>query len=136
LVWPRAARGGIVVFRLFLNALAQLATRAPRRVLAAAAVFGVVAAAFGLATPKLLGRGSNDFVAHGSESLRAERAIEASSGLSAAPQVLVLVRRPTAARQARVVAAIRSEPTFPGHRRRAIATLLGAMRCARFRRQL
>jgi len=60
-------------------------------------VFAIIAAIFGLATPRLLGRGSNDFVAQGSESLRAERAVEKASGLSAAPQVLVLVRNPTAA---------------------------------------
>ena len=96
-----------------VRALGELAVRAPGRVLAAAAAFAVVAAGFGLATPHLLGRGSNDFVARGSESLRAERVVEAASGISAAPQVLVLVRRPTARRLARVVAAIRSEPAFP-----------------------
>ena len=81
--------------------------------LLAAAVFAIVGAAIGLQTPKLLGRGSNDFVAQGSESIRAERAVEAASGISAVPQVLVLVRRPTAERLARVVAAIRSEPAVP-----------------------
>ena len=96
-----------------MSALGDLAVRAPRRVLAVAVLFAVVAAFFGLATPHLLGRGSNDFVAHGSQSLRAERAVETASGLSAAPQVLVLVQRPTAKRLARVVAAIRSEPVFP-----------------------
>src|SRR5262249_24324385 len=50
---------------------------------------------------------------YGSESLRAQRAVEAASGISATPQVLVLVRRPTAERLARVDAAIRAEPTFP-----------------------
>ena len=34
-------------------------------------------------TPRLLGRGSNEFVASGSESLRAEAAVEHASGLSA-----------------------------------------------------
>jgi RND superfamily putative drug exporter len=82
-------------------------------VLAAAALFAVVGVAFGLPTPRLLGRGSNDFIAPGSESLRAERAIEAASGLSASPQVLVLVREPAAPRVLRVAAAIHSEPTFP-----------------------
>jgi uncharacterized membrane protein YdfJ with MMPL/SSD domain len=96
-----------------LHLLGELAVRAPRRVLGATVAFAVVAAGFGLATPHLLGRGSNDFVAHGSESLRAERAVEAASGISAAPQVLVLVRHPTAQRLVRVVAAIRSEPVFP-----------------------
>ncbi len=96
-----------------LRLLGELAVRAPRRVLGAAVAFAVVAAGFGLATPHLLGRGSNDFVAYGSESLRAERAVEAASGISAAPQVLVLVRDPTAQRLLRVVASIRSEPVFP-----------------------
>lgn len=93
--------------------LGDLAIRAPRRVLLGAAVFAVVGVVFGLGTPELLGRGSNDFVARESESIRAERAVEAASGLSAVPQVLVLVRRPTEERLARVAAAIRSEPTFP-----------------------
>lgn len=96
-----------------LRGLGNLAIRAPRRVLAGAAAFAVVAAVLGLGTPKLLGRGSNDFVAQGSESIRAERAVEAASGVSATPQVLVLVQRPTAARLARVVSTIRSEPVFP-----------------------
>lgn len=111
-----------------LRPIAGLPLRAPRRVLAAAAVFAVVAAAFGLQAPRLLGRGSNDFVAHGSESLRAERAVEAASGLSAAPQVLVLVRRPTAQRLARAAAAIRSEPAFPVARRCSPATRAPASR--------
>ena len=80
---------------MMVRGLGELAVRAPRRVLAVAVAFAVVAAGFGLATPHLLGRGSNDFVAHGSQSLRAEPAVEAASGLSAAPQVLVLVRNPT-----------------------------------------
>jgi uncharacterized membrane protein YdfJ with MMPL/SSD domain len=96
-----------------MGLLADLAVRAPRRVLAATLVFAVVAALLGLQTPRLLGRGSNDFVARGSQSLQAERGIERASGLSAAPQVLVLVREPTAQRLARVSAAIRAEPTFP-----------------------
>ena len=96
-----------------MRVLANLVVGAPRAVLAAAVAFTVVAAAFGLATPGLLGRGSNDFIAGGSESLRAEHVVEAASGISAAPQVLVLVRDPTPERIARVVVAIRSEPTFP-----------------------
>jgi RND superfamily putative drug exporter len=96
-----------------VHGIGELAVRAPRRVLAAAVLFTVVAAAFGLATPHLLGRASNDFVAHGSESLRAERAVESASGVSASPQVLVLVRRPMPARLSRVAAAIRAERVFP-----------------------
>ena len=96
-----------------LQTLGESAARAPRRTLAAAGAFAVAAAVFGLSTPGLLGRGSNDFVAHGSESLRAERAVEGASGISAAPQALVLVRRPTPQRLARTVAVIRSEPAFP-----------------------
>jgi RND superfamily putative drug exporter len=98
---------------MVLNTLGGWAVRAPRLVLAAAAAFAVVGIAFGLPTPGHLGRGSNDFVAPGSQSVRAEQAIEAASGLSASPQALVLVQRPTAARLDRVVAAIRSEPSFP-----------------------
>jgi uncharacterized membrane protein YdfJ with MMPL/SSD domain len=93
--------------------LAELVVRAPRRLLAAAVLFAIVAAAFGLETPRLLGRGSNDFIAAGSESARVDVAIEQASGLSSAPQVLVLVRSPTPGRIARVAATIRQEPAFP-----------------------
>jgi uncharacterized membrane protein YdfJ with MMPL/SSD domain len=93
--------------------LANLAVRAPRRVLAATFILAACATVFGLQTPRLLGRGSNDFVAQGSQSLVAERGIERASGLSAAPQVLVLVLEPTKQRLARVSAAIKSEPVFP-----------------------
>jgi len=94
--------------------LGEWAVRRPKSVLAAAAAFAVLAAAFGLATPRLLGRGSNDFAAGGSESLRAERVVEAASGVSASPQLLVLVGHPTGSRLARVEAVVRSEPAFPG----------------------
>jgi uncharacterized membrane protein YdfJ with MMPL/SSD domain len=97
-----------------MRRLAGIVTRAPRRVLAVAAALAVVGAAFGLETPGLLGRGSNDFAAHGSESLRVDGAIERASGRSAAPQVLVLVDRPTAARLRRVHAAVASEGAFVG----------------------
>jgi uncharacterized membrane protein YdfJ with MMPL/SSD domain len=82
-------------------------------VLVAAAAFAVVAAALGLQTPHLLGRASNEFLASGSESLRAENAIEAATGLSASPQVLVLVRAPTPARLRAVAGAIHEEAVFP-----------------------
>jgi len=78
-----------------------------------ASAFALVAAALGLQTPHLLGRGSNEFVASGSESLRAERAVERASGLSASPQVLVLVHDPTPSRLRTVASEIRSEPAFP-----------------------
>src|SRR5581483_7933883 len=93
--------------------LANLAVRRPVTLLGCVAVAAMVAGAVGFRTPHLLGRASNDFVAKGSESLRAEDAIEQASGLSAAPQLLVLVRRPTPARLARVDALIRTEPGFP-----------------------
>ena len=96
-----------------LQFVGNVAIRRPRRVLLAALVLAIVGVVLGLGTPKLLGRGSNDFVARASESIRAERAVEAASGLSAVPQVLVLARRPTSERLARVVGAIRSEPAFP-----------------------
>jgi uncharacterized membrane protein YdfJ with MMPL/SSD domain len=96
-----------------MSPFANLAVHRPKAVLAVAAVLAVLAAVFGLQTPRLLGRASNDFVAGGSESLRAEAAVERASGLSAAPQVLVLVRNPTPARIARVASIVRSEPLFP-----------------------
>ncbi len=96
-----------------MNRIVDVTVRRPRVVLAVVAALGVVAGAFGLQTPGLLGRASNDFVAKGSESLRAEQAVERASGLSAAPQVLVLVREPTPQRISRVAAIIRAEPLFP-----------------------
>jgi uncharacterized membrane protein YdfJ with MMPL/SSD domain len=93
--------------------LRELPIRAPKAILAAALAFAVVAALFGLKTPKLLGRGSNDFVAHGSESIRAERAIETASGVSASPQLLVLVPDASPQRVARVLAIVRANPDFP-----------------------
>ncbi|MGE5274932.1 MAG: MMPL family transporter [Verrucomicrobiota bacterium] len=96
-----------------MRLLADLAVRRPRMLLAVVGVLAVVAAGFGRQTPHLLGRGSNDFVARGSESLRAETLVERASGLSAAPQVLVLVRDPTPSRLARAAAVIRTEPGFP-----------------------
>ncbi len=96
-----------------MRRLADLAVLAPKRVLAGALAFAVVAAAFGLQTPHLLGRGSNDFLAGGSESFRVDEAIERASGLSSAPQVLVLVRQATPERVAWVAAAIRADPAFP-----------------------
>ncbi len=92
---------------------ATLATRHARAVVAVVAAGAVVAAVLGLQTPGLLGRASNDFVAKGSPSTRAEAAVERSSGLSAAPQLLVVVPEPTPARLARVAAAIHAEPMFP-----------------------
>jgi uncharacterized membrane protein YdfJ with MMPL/SSD domain len=96
-----------------MKALAEIPVRRPRTLLAAVAVIALIAAAFGWQTPHLLGRASNDFVAKGSESLRAQAAIERASGVSASPQLLVLVHDPTARRIARVDALIRVEPLFP-----------------------
>ena len=96
-----------------LRRAAAIPIRRPRSVLVAAVAFAAVAAVFGLQTPRLLGHASNDFVAQGGESTRAEAEIERSSGLSASPQLLVLVRRPTPARLREVTALIRAEPTFP-----------------------
>jgi uncharacterized membrane protein YdfJ with MMPL/SSD domain len=96
-----------------MRRFAEIPVRHPRAVLAVVAVLGGLAASFAWQTPGRLGRASNDFVAKGSESLRAEAAVERASGLSASPQVLVLVKGPTAARIVRVAALIRSEPLFP-----------------------
>jgi uncharacterized membrane protein YdfJ with MMPL/SSD domain len=78
-----------------------------------AVIFAVICAALGHETPRLLGRASNDFVAQGSESLRAEALVERASGLSASPQLLVLVHDPTRTRLARVGRIVDSEPLFP-----------------------
>jgi uncharacterized membrane protein YdfJ with MMPL/SSD domain len=96
-----------------IRRLAEFPVRRPRTLLTVVAALAVVAAVFGWQTPHLLGRASNDFVAKGSESLRAQAAIERASALSASPQLLVLVRRPTTRRIARVAALIRSERLFP-----------------------
>ena len=81
--------------------------------LVAVLVFAIVCAALGHETPRLLGRASNDFVAQGSESLRAEALVEHASGLSASPQLLVLVHDPTATRLAQVGHIVDAEPLFP-----------------------
>jgi uncharacterized membrane protein YdfJ with MMPL/SSD domain len=86
--------------------------RTPRAVLCAALLLAVVAGAWGIETPRLLGRGSNDFVASGSASVRADSEIQSATGHSAAPQLLVLVRRPTSRRIARVDAVVRATRTF------------------------
>ena len=96
-----------------MDSLARLATAHPRRVLAVTAVFAVVAAGLGLGVPSRLGRASNDFLPGDAQSVQAENAIEEASRLSAAPQLLVLVRQPTRARLSRVTALVRSEPVFP-----------------------
>jgi putative drug exporter of the RND superfamily len=96
-----------------MRLLADLAVRRPRTILAVVGVLAVVAASFGREAPHLLGRGSNDFVARGSESLRAEALVERATGLSATPQVLVLVQDPTPSRLARVAGVIQTEPGFP-----------------------
>ena len=96
-----------------MRRLAELCVGWPRAVLACAAAFAVLGIVLGTGTPRLLGRGSNDFVAAGSESLRAERAVERATGISASPQLLVLVRGVTPSRLGRVLAGIRSEPLFP-----------------------
>src|SRR3954469_2022590 len=96
-----------------MDRLARLATLHPRRVLAVTAAFAVAAAVLGLGVPSRLGRASNDFLPGDAQSVRAENAVEAASGLSAAPQLLVLVQRPTRARLGRVAALVRTEPVFP-----------------------
>ena len=81
--------------------------------LVAALAFAIVCATFGLETPRLLGRGSNDFVAQGKREPARRSGVERATGLSASPQLLVLVRHPTTARLARVGRIVDSEPLFP-----------------------
>src|SRR5215475_3947137 len=96
-----------------MDRLARLVTARPGRVLAVTAAFAVVAAVLGLGVPSRLGRASNDFLPSNADSVRAENAVEDASRLSAAPQLLVLVRQPTPVRLARVAALVRTEPAFP-----------------------
>ncbi len=96
-----------------MDRLARLATAHPGRVLAVTAAFAVLAAVLGLGVPSRLGRASNDFLPGDAQSVRAENAVEEASRLSAAPQFLVLVQRPTRARLAQVEALVRAEPVFP-----------------------
>ncbi len=96
-----------------MDRLARLATARPGRVLAVTAAFAVVAAVLGLGVPSRLGRASNDFLPGDAQSVRAEIAVEGASRLSAAPQLLVLVQKPTGARLAQVAALVRTEPVFP-----------------------
>src|SRR5215218_1729866 len=105
----RAARDAPRITTFF----AAAAVRRPRTMLLGAVAFALACATFGLQTPHLLGRGSNDFVAHGSQSLRAQAVVERASGLSASPQLLVLVPDPTRSRLARVAHILASEPLFP-----------------------
>src|SRR3954454_100672 len=95
-----------------MDRLARLATLHPRRVLAVTAAFAGAAAVLGLGVPSRLGRASNDFLPGDAPSVRAENAVEDASGLSAAPQLLVLVRRPTRMRLARSAAVVGTEPVF------------------------
>jgi RND superfamily putative drug exporter len=95
-----------------VDLFARLALRWPRRTLGVAGVLFIVSLALGVQTPRLLGHASNDFVAQGSESVRAENAAERASHLSATPQLVVLVRDPTPARLALVKREVGAEPVF------------------------
>jgi len=76
---------------VLLPRIVDLPVRRPFATILVAIAFGIVATYFGISTPHLLGRASNDFAAQGSESTRADAVIERASGLSATPAVLVLV---------------------------------------------
>ena len=95
-----------------VEVFARLALRWPRRTLGVALALFVVSLALRLQTPHRLGRASNDFIAHNSESVRAEQAIERATHLSATPQLLVLVREPTPTRLALVQRRVAADPVF------------------------
>ena len=97
---PAARRGVPPMMRL----LGELAVRAPRRVLGVAAAFAVVAAASASRRRTCSGAARTTSSRREARACGPSAAVEAASGLSAAPQVLVLVREPTARRLARVVA--------------------------------
>jgi uncharacterized membrane protein YdfJ with MMPL/SSD domain len=95
-----------------VEVFARLALRWPRRTLGVALALFVASLTLGLQTPHLLGRASNDFIAGNSESVRAENAVDRATRLSATPQLLVLVRDPTADRLALVQQRIAADPVF------------------------
>ena len=77
-----------------LGRLTKLATDRPRRVLVAAGVLFVVAAAIGLPVTGILGSSSKDFQNPASEEERADAAITAATGQAPYDNVDVLLRAP------------------------------------------
>ncbi|HVE68602.1 MAG TPA: efflux RND transporter permease subunit [Solirubrobacteraceae bacterium] len=98
-----------------MSRLADLAIRAPRRILVVAVVLFLAAGAYGSSVADRLDPYGADDAA--TESVQADRAIQRASGLEAAPGVIALVRTPAGARSpagrrrlARVAATLRAEP--------------------------
>jgi RND superfamily putative drug exporter len=92
-----------------LAALASLAVRRPRSILAGAAIVAVVAALYGAATPKLLTSSDNDFQDRSSESFRTLDRLSVSAGVVPGPSILV-VASPGDAKVA--AARLRREPSI------------------------
>ena len=88
------------------DALARLADRRRRLILALAAAWVAFAVGFGGPVVTLLDS-NDDFEDHASESVLARDAVETASGRSAAPDMVVLVRDASQARIDRVAAALR-----------------------------
>ncbi len=92
-----------------LTALAQVARRRPRTVLAVALVVGVASAVFGAQTPKHLSSSDNDFQDRASESFRTLQLISHATHVVPGPSVLVVA---TPAQAPRAVAVLRREPAI------------------------
>ena len=91
-----------------LRFLAELAYRRPRALLGAAVAVFVVAAAFGISTPKHLSSSDNDFQDKRSESYRAEQLVTQATGVTPGPAISAVVTSPA---QAAVAAArLRADP--------------------------
>ena len=92
-----------------LAALANLAHRRPRTILACAAAAAVVGAAFGVATPRILTSSDNDFQDPSSQSFRTLDLLSRGTGVVPGPSILVVA----SPHDARVAAArLRNEPSI------------------------
>ncbi|HEY6960443.1 MAG TPA: MMPL family transporter [Gaiellaceae bacterium] len=87
--------------------LASLVHRRPRVILAIALAIGIVAAAFGIATPKHLSSSDNDFQDKSSESYRTQKLLSAATGIVPGPSIVVVSTRPAV-----VVARLRRDPAI------------------------
>jgi uncharacterized membrane protein YdfJ with MMPL/SSD domain len=79
-----------------LAALANLAYRRSRAILACAAAIAVGAAIFGVATPRLLTSSDNDFQDPSSQSFRTLNVLSRSAGIVPGPSILVVASPPDA----------------------------------------
>ena len=83
-----------------LRHLAELAYRRPRALLGAAVVVLIVAASFGISTPKHLSSSDNDFQDKRSESYRVEQLVTRATGVVPGPAISTVVTSEAEARTA------------------------------------